>query len=53
MKMTGEGKRIVVEKADSEAWKDCSDFLPADFEKLLASLRSDSTGRFKRLGLVL
>jgi len=47
-----EGKKIVIEKANEEAWKDCTDFLPEDFEKLLASLRSDSRNRFKRLGLV-
>ncbi|MCL4409236.1 MAG: type II toxin-antitoxin system PrlF family antitoxin, partial [Gammaproteobacteria bacterium] len=46
-----EGKKIVIEKADEEAWKDCTDFLPEDFEKLLASLRTDSRSRFKRLGL--
>jgi AbrB family looped-hinge helix DNA binding protein len=47
-----EGNKIVIEKANQEVWKDCTDFLPADFEKLLASLRADSTIRFKRLGLV-
>ena len=52
VKMRVEGKRIVIEKANGDAWKDCTDFLPEDFEKLLASLRCDSTDRFKRLGLV-
>jgi AbrB family looped-hinge helix DNA binding protein len=47
-----EGKKIVIEKANEEVWKDCTDFLPADFEKLLTSLRTDSRDRFKRLGLV-
>jgi AbrB family looped-hinge helix DNA binding protein len=47
-----EGNKIMIEKANQEAWKDCTDFLPEDFEKTLASLRSDSTIRFKRLGLV-
>jgi AbrB family looped-hinge helix DNA binding protein len=47
-----EGKKIVVEKVNHEAWKDCTDFLPEDFEKQLAVLRSDSRKRFKRLGLV-
>ena len=47
-----EGNKIVIEKADKEAWKDCTDFLPEDFEKMLKSLRTDSTNRFKRLGLV-
>ncbi len=47
-----EGNKIVIEKANEEAWKDCTDFLPVDFEKLLISLRTDSTNRFKRLGLI-
>lgn len=47
-----EGDKIVIEKADNKVWRDCTDFLPEDFEKVLASLRSDSTGRFKRLGLI-
>jgi AbrB family looped-hinge helix DNA binding protein len=47
-----EGNKIVIEKANEDAWKDCTDFLPEDFEKMLKSLRVDSTSRFKRLGLV-
>jgi AbrB family looped-hinge helix DNA binding protein len=47
-----EGNKIVIEKADQEAWKDCTDFLPEDFEKILKSLRADSTSRFKHLGLI-
>ncbi|MGD0204497.1 MAG: AbrB/MazE/SpoVT family DNA-binding domain-containing protein [Candidatus Bathyarchaeia archaeon] len=47
-----EGNKIVIEKANEEAWKDCTDFLPVDFEKLLTTLRADSRNRFKRLGLV-
>ncbi|XHH08643.1 MAG: AbrB/MazE/SpoVT family DNA-binding domain-containing protein [Candidatus Bathyarchaeia archaeon] len=47
-----EGDKIVIEKADNEVWKDCSDFLPEDFEKVLSMMRSDSTSRFKRLGLI-
>lgn len=47
-----EGNKIMIEKANKEAWNDCTDFLPVDFEKLLTSLRADSTNRFKRLGLV-
>ncbi len=47
-----EGNKIVIEKANEEAWKDCADFLPEDFEKILESLHVDSTSRFKRLGLV-
>jgi len=47
-----EGNKIMIEKASEEAWKDCTDFLPEDFEKMLSSTRVDSTSRFKRLGLV-
>lgn len=47
-----EGNKIMIEKADKEVWRDCTDFLPEDFEKVLAALRSDSINRFKRLGLV-
>jgi len=47
-----EGNKIVIEKATEEVWKDCTDFLPEDFTKILKSMRADSTTRFKRLGLV-
>jgi AbrB family looped-hinge helix DNA binding protein len=47
-----EGNKIIIEKADKEVWQNCTDFLPEDFEKVLASTRSDSTNRFKRLGLI-
>jgi AbrB family looped-hinge helix DNA binding protein len=47
-----EGNKIMIEKTSEEAWKDCTNFLPEDFEKVLASIRVDSTSRFKRLGLV-
>ncbi|MDA4129426.1 MAG: AbrB/MazE/SpoVT family DNA-binding domain-containing protein [Thaumarchaeota archaeon] len=47
-----DGKKIMIEKADEDVWKECTDFLPEDFEKLMASLRADSRNRFKRLGLV-
>ncbi|MCL5067366.1 MAG: type II toxin-antitoxin system PrlF family antitoxin [Thaumarchaeota archaeon] len=47
-----EGKKILIEKANEEVWKDCTDFLPEDFGKLLMSLRADSRNRFKRLGLI-
>jgi len=46
-----DGNKILIEKANQDAWMDCTDFLPEDFEKTLANLRSDSTTRFKRLGL--
>jgi AbrB family looped-hinge helix DNA binding protein len=38
-----EGYKIMIEKAEKEVWRDCTDFLSEDFEKKLASLRSDST----------
>ena len=47
-----EGKKILIEKANEDVWKECTDFLPEDYEKLLTSLRADSRNRFKRLGLV-
>ncbi len=47
-----EGRKIVMEKATGDVWKECVDFLPVDFDKLMASLRTDSTNRFKRLGLI-
>ncbi len=47
-----DGKKIMIEKADEDVWKECTDFLPEDFEKLMTSLRADSRNRFKRLGLV-
>ncbi len=47
-----EGNKIMIEKANEETWKDCTNFLPEDFEKVLKYLRTDSTNRFKRLGLI-
>jgi len=47
-----EGNRIVIEKAGEDVWKDCTDFLPEDFEKILKSMHTDSTVRFKRLELI-
>jgi AbrB family looped-hinge helix DNA binding protein len=42
-----EGK-IIIEKANEETWKDCTNFLPEDFEKLIRSQRADSTNRMLR-----
>ncbi|MCL1969993.1 MAG: AbrB/MazE/SpoVT family DNA-binding domain-containing protein [Candidatus Bathyarchaeota archaeon] len=47
-----EGNKIVIEKADTQVWEDCTDFLPEDFEKTLTTMRADATQRFKRLGLI-
>jgi AbrB family looped-hinge helix DNA binding protein len=52
VKMRVEGDKIVIEKADEDVWSDCTDFLPEDFEKILTTMRTDSTKRFKRLGLI-
>ena len=30
-----EGNKIMIEKTTQDPWKDCTDFLPVDFEKLL------------------
>jgi AbrB family looped-hinge helix DNA binding protein len=46
------GNKIVIEKYDEEIWKDCTNFLPDDFEKILTAIRADSTNRFKQLGLI-
>ena len=42
-------KAVESKKAKEEVWKDCTDFLPDDFDKILASLHTDSTSRLKRL----
>lgn len=47
-----EGDKILIEKPNEDVWKDCSDFLPEDYEKLLSSMRKDSRIRFKKLGLI-
>jgi len=48
-----EGTKIIIEKADNkEIWKDCTNFLPKNYEKITNSTRSDATSRFKRLGLI-
>jgi AbrB family looped-hinge helix DNA binding protein len=49
--MRVEGGRIVIEKVTEDVWSDCTDFLPDDFDDVLAKLRSDSRERLKRLGL--
>jgi|YelNatPaOPRAMG01_1025707.scaffolds.fasta_scaffold58511_3 hypothetical protein len=39
-------------KTNQDVWKDCTGFLPKDFEKVQATIRTDSTKRFKRLGII-
>ncbi|MHA1379472.1 MAG: AbrB/MazE/SpoVT family DNA-binding domain-containing protein [Candidatus Helarchaeota archaeon] len=47
-----EGEKIIIQKLSDEIWEDCGDFLPDNFEKILDKLRSNSTERFKRLGII-
>ena len=47
-----EGERIIVQRLSEDVWDKCTDFLPENFEKILASLREDSTKRFKKLGII-
>jgi AbrB family looped-hinge helix DNA binding protein len=47
-----EGDKILIEKPNDDVWKDCSDFLPENYEKILSSMRKDSRMRFKKLGLI-
>ena len=44
--------RIVIEKIEKDRWDDCSDFLPKNSENILHGLRSDSTKRFRRMGIL-
>ncbi len=48
--MRVEGNKLIIEKIDENVWSNCTDFLPENL-KLQAQLRSDSTKRFKRLGI--
>ena len=50
--MVSVGKKIVIKKTSEDVWKDCADFLPEDFEKLVLSLHADSRNRFHCLGLI-
>ena len=47
-----EGERIIIQRVDESVWDKCTDFLPENFEKTLASLREDSVERFKKLGII-
>jgi len=47
-----EGNKIVIEKTDKDIWNNCTGFLPDDFEKILTTIRSNSSTRFKQLGLI-
>ena len=44
--------KIVIEKIENDIWDDCSDFLPENFEKVLQEIRSDSSKRFKQMGIL-
>lgn len=45
------GDMVIITKRDPEAWKKARDFLPENFEKTLARLRTDARERFRRLGI--
>lgn len=47
-----EGSRAVIEKRSKEFWDKAGDFLPENFDKVIAAIRSDSLERFKKLGIV-
>jgi len=47
-----EGDKIVITRFSEEIWENCTDFLPENFDKILANLREDSMKRFKRLGIL-
>jgi len=46
-----EGVRVAAKKIETSL-RDFSDFLPQDFSVTLKKLRSDSSDRFKRLGII-
>jgi len=50
MKVVDDNK-IIIKKPYPEVWYDLTNFLPENFQKIIISLHSDSTQRFKRLDL--
>lgn len=50
--LRAEDNKIIIERITEDVWKDCTDFLPANFEKILEKMRKDSTVRFKKLGII-
>jgi AbrB family looped-hinge helix DNA binding protein len=44
-----EDDKVVMRKVELE---DITDFLPRDFEEVVAKIRKDSTDRLKRLGII-
>ncbi len=42
---------VVIAKKDANVWGKLGDFLPDNFEKVLEKIRSDSSKRFKEVGL--
>jgi len=42
----------IISKKDIAVWDRLGDFLPDNFEKVLEKIRSDSTKRFKAVGLI-
>lgn len=47
-----EGDRIIIQRISEDVWDQCTDFLPDNFEKILANNREDATERFKKLGII-
>ena len=47
-----ENRRIIMEKISEDVWKDCTGFLPENFEEILREMRGDLRRRFHQLGLL-
>ena len=47
-----EGEKIIIQRFSDDIWNECTDFLPVNFDKILANLGEDSTKRFKKLGII-
>ncbi|HME55003.1 MAG TPA: AbrB/MazE/SpoVT family DNA-binding domain-containing protein [Candidatus Lokiarchaeia archaeon] len=47
-----QGEEIVIERMKANAWEECSDFLPDNFDAIQERMREDATERFKRLGIL-
>ena len=47
-----EGEKIIIQRFSEDIWNECTDFLPENFDKIVANLREDATKRFKKLGII-
>jgi len=43
-----EGERIIIQRISEDIWDNCHDFLPDNFEKIMANSRDDAVKRFKK-----